>query len=146
MGLEKPPNRIQQALTNEATWNLAALAIMALGGLLLVALLRSDSAETLGVFNQVYAIFIVFSQMGVGGVQFSTLKHISHHSDDMSACWVISLSGLLLVTLIMLPLVVGLWFLAHQFGQILDSEAVTIGMRLSLPGLLFLGFTRFFST
>ncbi|MBX3047592.1 MAG: oligosaccharide flippase family protein [Anaerolineales bacterium] len=134
--------QLHKLLSNDVTWSVVSLGIMAVSGLLLVALLRWHSAETLGVFNQVYAVFIILSQIGVGGVQFSTLKHVSHASDDLSACWEITLSALLLVALIMLPVVVALWLLAEPIGAFLNSDAVAVGIRLATPGLLFFGLNK----
>lgn len=134
-------DQLRKLLSNDATWSIGSLGTMAISGLLLVALLRWHSLDTLGIFNQVYAIFIIFSQLGVGGVQFSTLKHISH-SDNPKDHWEITISALFLVSLIMLIVGGGLWTMAEWIGKALDSPAVAAGLRLSVPGLALFGLNK----
>lgn len=115
---------------------------MAISGLSLVTLLRWHGVETLGIFNQVYAIFIVLSQLGVGGVQFSTLKHVSYANRDMAVCWEITVSALILVSIFMILAATGLYLASNWIGTLFNSTAVAHGIRLSAPGLVFFGLNK----
>ena len=64
-------------------WNMASTVILAVGGLLfsiLIALFYDP--ETLGVFNQAYAYYILFSQFSVLGVHMATAKLTAEHHKD----------------------------------------------------------------
>jgi len=122
----------------DVIWNVISLFILAIGGFIVNALiLFFEDESTLGVFNQVFAVYTVVSQIGVGGVQYSVLKSISHNQDDLTECLNQALSGLLMVFLITLPLSIGTWLLAGSVGRFLDSPNTAIGIQLIAPGLIF---------
>jgi O-antigen/teichoic acid export membrane protein len=119
-------------------WNILSLVVLALGGFIVNSLILYFEGEaTLGVFNQVFAVYTVASQLGVGGVQFSVLKAVSHNQDDLQECANLAISGLLLVLLITIPLSVACWVLASPIGEFLDSPGTAIGIRLISFGLVF---------
>ncbi|MBN2303328.1 MAG: oligosaccharide flippase family protein [Anaerolineae bacterium] len=127
----------------DVLWNVASLGFLALGGVIINAIiLRIRGDVALGIFNQVYAVYIVLSQIGVGGLQHSVLKHISHHQDDLDRCADITTSALLLVAAITVPLGgLGL-LLAGPLGDLMDSPGVADGLRLAIPGLLFFAMNK----
>ncbi|MGB2965675.1 MAG: oligosaccharide flippase family protein [Anaerolineales bacterium] len=119
-------------------WNVLSLLVLALGGFLVNALVVYFEGEaTLGVFNQVFAVYTIASQIGVGGIQFSILKTISHNQDNKEECTNQAISGLLLVFLITLPISFGSWLLAEPIGKMLESPDTAIGIRLISFGLMF---------
>lgn len=118
-------------------WNAASLVILGVSGILinsLILFLRGEAA--LGIFNQAYAVYIVFSQIGVAGVQFSVLNRLSIKTDQPENSSRITGSALLLVfgfsTLIAL---LG-WTLASAIGGFLDSPDVAASIRILMPGLV----------
>lgn len=122
----------------DVIWNINSLFVLAIGGFVINALiLFFEDESTLGVFNQVFAVYTIVSQIGVGGVQYSVLKSISHNQEDLSECVNQTISGLLLVFLITLPLSIGTWLIADSIGKLLESPDTAIGIRLIAPGLIF---------
>jgi O-antigen/teichoic acid export membrane protein len=127
----------------DVLWNIASLGFLAFGGVLInLVIIRFRGEDALGVFNQVFAIYIVLSQIGVGGLQHSALKHISYHQDDRARCADITTSALILVTAITLPMIAAGTLLAAPVGRLLDSTGVEAGLRWVLPGLLFFALNK----
>jgi O-antigen/teichoic acid export membrane protein len=124
-------------------WNLASLGFLAVGGVVInILVITLRGAAALGIFNQVYAIYIVLSQLGVGGIQYSVLTYVAYAQDDRPQCSDITLSALVLVAFLTLGVCLIAWQLAEPVGQLLGSPAVAEGLRLALPGLLFFSLNK----
>jgi O-antigen/teichoic acid export membrane protein len=118
-------------------WNIASLAITGTCGLLLNFLIaRLYGASALGVFNQVFATYIIFSQLAVGGVHFSTLKHMAEHAGDREARSGILLGALIPVAMASIFFSAVAYFSAPSIGIALESPAVAIGIRWAAIGLM----------
>lgn len=120
----------------DVSWNIGSLAVLGVSGIILNILIgRIYGAATLGVFNQVYAIYILLSQFAVGGMHLSVLKHISQFADNRQICNQI-VSSAITITAIIGGIVVSIAFALHQWvGDILKSPDVAIGLIYVLPGL-----------
>ena len=71
---------ISKKFTSDLIWNFFSLGILACSGIIInIFIARYYGSSYLGVFNQVFAIYILLSQFAIGGVHFSTLKHISYN-------------------------------------------------------------------
>jgi O-antigen/teichoic acid export membrane protein len=124
-------------------WNVGSLAILALGGIIInLVILKLRGAGALGIFNQVYAIYIVLSQIGVGGVQYSVLQQISYNQNDLGKCANITSSALLIVALITIIMGAVGWLIAQPIGILMDSPGVGYGLQLVMPGLLFFSLNK----
>lgn len=124
--------------TRDVFWNIGSIGVLAIGGLAINAIIIAfRDASALGVFNQVYAIYIVLSQLGAGGIHLSVLKQISHNADDLSLCADITLAALLVVSVVTVPVAAMLFVTGDLVGQILDSPGVGQGLSLVAPGLVF---------
>ena len=67
----------------DLVWNLVSTGILAIGGLLfsiLIALFYEP--DTLGVFNQAHAYYVLFSQFAVLGVHMATAKYTAEHHEN----------------------------------------------------------------
>jgi O-antigen/teichoic acid export membrane protein len=127
----------------DVLWNLASLVVLAIGGVVMNMLLVALRGEVaLGVFNQMFALYLVISQLGVGGLQHSTLKHVSYAQDNLTLVGDITLAALLIITLISLPLLILVWFVAPTFGTLLQSPDVGVGLRFAIPGLFFFALNK----
>jgi hypothetical protein len=127
----------------DVLWNMGSIVFLAVGGILLNSLILALRGEAaLGIFNQVFAFYIVLSQIGVGGIQYSALTQISYVQNDQQQVADIALAALLLVLSISLLLVAIAFPLAPIAGELLQSESVTIGLRCVLPGLIFFGLNK----
>ena len=75
---------LNQKFSRDLLWNYISLAFLSISGILINLIIAGRyGAETLGVFNQVYAVYIVVSQFSTGGIQYSALRHVAEHARDL---------------------------------------------------------------
>ena len=129
---------VSQKFAIDVSWNLLSVGVMGLAGIAInILIAKYYGASTLGVFNQVYAIYIFLSQFAVAGIHFSVLKNVSQFSDISEKTEEI-LAGGILATAIISTVVVAITYLVSGFlGYLLESEGVSVGVLLVLPGLFF---------
>ena len=78
--------------------NMLAFAVIGICGVAMnLSIGRFYGASELGIFNQLFAIYIFSAQLIVFGVQFSVLKHVSEFSDQPGKCANIFYSGITIV-------------------------------------------------
>ncbi|MBX7244598.1 MAG: oligosaccharide flippase family protein [Candidatus Sumerlaeaceae bacterium] len=129
--------------TRDVLWNVGSLAILGASGLIVNAvILAARGPDALGVFNQVFAFYIVLSQIAVGGLQFSALRHCSYVQDDREECARIASSALALVAMAGVVVCAGLFAARHWIGRVLDSPGVGEGIAYMAPGLLFFSLNK----
>ncbi len=123
-------------LTVDSAFNLGAVVVLGVCGLLLnFVIARVYSPEALGVFNQVFAVYIFLSQVGVWGVNLAVLKFLPEHHDEPRTHDVILWSGLCWVV-VTATLSVGLLLASRDLiAQAVASPAVARGLLLVAPGL-----------
>ncbi len=81
----------------DVLWNMGAFGVQGVSGLALNVLIgRFYGPAPLGLFNQVFALYIFFSQLAVFGLHFSALRHVAEHRDDPSQAGPAAVSALLL--------------------------------------------------
>jgi O-antigen/teichoic acid export membrane protein len=86
-----------KTLSVDLLFNYAALALVAVGGLLTnVVVARSLGEAALGVFAQAYAVYIAASQLAVGGVHISVLRSVAQARGDRAEQGHLVASGLVL--------------------------------------------------
>ncbi len=127
----------------DTLWNVGSLAVLAGSGILLnVVIARGVGAEALGVFNQVFAIYIFLSQLSVGGIHLSVLKQISHHVDDPARCARITVSALTACAALSTLFALLTYGLGGLAGRLLDSPGVATGLLWIAPGLIFFALNK----
>lgn len=133
----------QSKFGQDVFWNITSLGVLAVGGVLINALIvRLQGTEALGVFNQVYAVYIVLSQVAVIGLQAAVLKEVSYHQDDLADCADLTLAALVIVVLVSSVLATVCMLLAGWVGKVLDSPDVAYGLRWVSPGLIFFALNK----
>lgn len=129
---------IKHRFNRDVLWNTASLAILGISGIIInLVIMACRGPQALGIFNQVFAFYIVISQIAVGGLQFSVLKHCSYEQDNLSECAAISSSALMLVVFAGIVICAILFGLRELIGRILDSPSVALGLSFAIPGLAF---------
>jgi O-antigen/teichoic acid export membrane protein len=127
---------LKERFNVEVLWNVASLGVLAAAGMIInILIARRRDEAALGVFNQVYAIYIMLSQISVGGLHFSVLKSVSHNQDDRRKCADIAVSALILSAGTAAVVVGAAWLLRGWAGRMLDSPGVAVGLALAAPGL-----------
>jgi O-antigen/teichoic acid export membrane protein len=129
--------------SRDVFWNIGSLAILSVSGIVInTVVVRYGRAEALGVFNQVYAFYILLAQIGVGGVHLSVLKYISHSQDDSDRRAAIYTAALLLTSLLGLVVCLPVYFARGWAGYLLDSPGVSVGLGVVIPGLFFFALNK----
>lgn len=128
---------------DDVLWNMGSVAVLGICGILMHTIIgRFYGAATLGVFNQVYSFFILFSQFAVLGLHNSTLKHLAQFSDDHGTRGDIILSAIV-ITFLVGGLASGLLFLLKDsVGKLLQSPDVATGLFYVIPGLWFFALNK----
>jgi len=129
---------LQSKFLNDAAWNYGAFAVMAATGVILnFFIVGYFGIEALGVFNQIYALYVVAAQFAVMGFHDSAQKHTSQMDAKPENIGVVSAAALLLATGFGLISALGVYLLSHLVGVLADSQAVGNGLVLAAPGLMF---------
>jgi len=125
-------------LTIHAIWNIGSLIVLGLSGVVLnVVIARVYGAQGLGVFNQVFAVYLLFSQFAAGGLYFSTLKFTSVQNQDKAELAKIIGNALLLGALLAAFVCATVYFLKEGIGDLLQSPQVGQALIWVVPGLWF---------
>lgn len=134
---------IRQRFNRDVLWNTGSLAILGVSGIIInLVIMACRGPQALGIFNQVFAFYIVISQIAVGGLQFSVLKHCSYEQGNLTECAAIASSALMLVAFAGIVICVILFGLRDVIGRILDSPSVTLGLSFAIPGLAFFALNK----
>jgi O-antigen/teichoic acid export membrane protein len=114
--------------------NFAALGVIGISGALLNVLVGSIwSSAALGVFNQVFGVYLLAGQVGVLGLQNAALQLGAANRAQLSN---VACASILLCISIALPVSILLWLGSRAIGHLLDSTAVEQGVALVAPGVL----------
>ena len=124
-------------------WNYCSLIFLAISGITINILISIYySPETLGVFNQVLAGYIVFSMLGSGGINFSVLRAIQSNIKDIDEVKSI-ISGCVIPTIFSSFFITLFYFLIiDPTTTLLDSKSVGIGMKYIMPGIFFFSINK----
>jgi O-antigen/teichoic acid export membrane protein len=127
----------KQRFSRDVAWNMGSFAVAGVCGIALnalVVLVYNDAA--LGVFNQVFAAYILFSQIAALGIHYSALQRIAASTDaDEQAA--VAWSALVLTAGIGLGTGILFWVAAPLVGDLVKSDDVATGMRWAAPGVAF---------
>lgn len=136
----RPPNG---KFSTDILWSAGAYALGALFGILVnVAIVRGHDAAALGIFNLVYAVYILLSQLAVGGVHLAVQAFVPREiSAGRSADAQVSAS-FLLSTITSVVVIAVAWAFRDLPGLWFHSAAVEQAFPLVLPGLLFFSWNK----
>lgn len=122
--------------SRDVVWNIASLGVAGLCGIALNALIGLVYDEAaLGVFNQVFAAYILFAQLAALGVHYSVLQRVASTSDPDE-------QGSELVSALVVTLAIGsvaavaFAAAAPVVSDLLASDGVGRGMRFAAAGVL----------
>ena len=134
---------LRSRFNREVLWSIGSLGVMGASGILLnifIGTFREEDA--LGVFNQVYAVYIFLSQIAVGGVHSSVLMQVSHRQDDKAECARLTVSALILAAGLSLCVCAAAYWSRESIGRLFGSPAVGQGLGYAIPGLFFFSLNK----
>ena len=129
--------------STDLVWSAGAFALGALFGVLVnVAIVRGHDAAALGVFNLVYAVYVLLSQLAVGGVHLAVQAFVPREiAAGRSADAQVTASFLLSTVTSVLVIAVA-WVFRDLPGEWFNSTTVGEAFPLVLPGLLFFSWNK----
>lgn len=133
------------SLRTGIAWNVLALGFLAIAGVVLnLSIRRFYNPDILGLFNIIFAIFILTSQLATFGLQLATLQAVSNDWEDMNA---VSLSlrsafiGATMINMIVVPMAfLATPLIANLYDQIDNIAKAWI---IVVPGLYFSRLIKF---
>jgi O-antigen/teichoic acid export membrane protein len=127
-----------RSLSTNIAWNMGSLAFLAAAGLLLNFVIgRVYGAQALGLFNIVFALYILLSQLGVLGVHFSALRAVSEHygRDALKVDGAVS-GGLMLVAGLSGAVTLAAGLATPLVARVYPIEGIESAWLVLMPGLL----------
>jgi len=92
-------------------------------------------SEPLGVFNQIYAVYVIAAQTAVMAVHDSVQKHTAQHADDPDTCAILSAAAVTHSAVTGVVIALSVYFFSDFIGEALDSPSTAMGLALAAPGL-----------
>jgi O-antigen/teichoic acid export membrane protein len=137
-------NKLTQSKFNtDLLWNMASFGFVAIIGILLnIIILKVYDTSVLGAFNQVFAIYLLLSQLAVGGVHLGVQRFVPANFRSEAQTKNIVLAALIVCTVISIIIIIVGFLFKDAPAQILKSEAVGTGYMAILPGLLFFSWNK----
>ena len=130
-------------ILTDTAWNYGAFALMALAGVVLNFFIAAwFGVETLGVFNQIYAIYVVTAQFAVMGFHDSVQKHVAELDHDPGEARIVSAAALTLAGAMGALVAGSVYLLSDPIAWLIDSQPVGDGIALAAPGLLFFAMNK----
>lgn len=139
--------RLRAALSGkfqqDALWNLGAVAMLAICGFAInLGIGHEYGAAPFGVYNQVWAAYIFFSQFAVGGVDRSVLRAVAEAPGDRARVATAVLGAVIPTFLLAAVAAVLFWLAGPALASVLDSPGVARGVEAAAPGLFFFALNK----
>lgn len=129
----------------DVSWNMGSVAVLAVAGILISGVIgRYYGAAALGMFNQVFAVYNVASQISVAGLQLSVLRYVSEHVRDKAMCSRVFSSSIPIILLTSILVGGALVLMRSGIGALLHSPAVSSGLLVVVPGMVFFAVNKIF--
>jgi len=136
--MAEAPSRLDRKFLGDSAWNYSAFALMAGTGIVLNFFIAGYfGIETLGIFNQIYAVYVVSAQLAVFGIHDSVQKYSAEYVDQPDQRRAISVSAVLISAAFGIAAATIIYGASGLIGDVADSSAVGSGIALAAPGLLF---------
>ncbi len=120
----------------DTAWNYGAFVLMAASGVLINFFIAAFmGVEALGVFNQVFAIFLVTGQLAALGLHDSAQKHAAEYADAPEVLSASSTASAQAAFVVGSAVAVFLYLLSPVIASVTNSEAVGAGAAIIAPGV-----------
>ena len=130
------PNSDDGKFLSDTVWNYGAFALMAGVGVILNFFIAAVMGITaLGVFNQIYAVFVVVGQLAAMGIHDSAQKHTAEYIADDKECAILGAASVITAAIIGGIVALVLYLCSDLIGRVADSEPVGRGIALIAPGI-----------
>ena len=130
----------------DVLWNVASLAVLAVCGIVMnIIIAWYYTPDILGAFNQVYAVYMVFSQLAVAGIHLSVLKYVAQYSTKRDTYRSLFTVGLFLSSGFAIVACIIFWLIRAEFGRLMmNNPGVATGVAYATLGLFFFSINKVF--
>jgi O-antigen/teichoic acid export membrane protein len=129
--------------SKDLLWNASAFALSALLGVLVnLLIVQFYDPAALGVFNLVYASYILLSQLAVGGVHLAIQAFVPRELAAGRNATPHVIAALVLSTVSSLLVMAVAWWGREWPGRWFDSPGVSGAFALAIPGLIFFSWNK----
>lgn len=139
------PNRRKEVTKNTVDgilWNYVSIFILSISGLLFnIIIMMFYDATVLGIFNQSYSWYIVFSQVTVFGIQASVTKYSAEYKNDKII--LAEIFGSALVTVCVLAIGFSLMFQGVMYLIQNEKSDLFFSIKLAVLALTFFSLNKF---
>ncbi|MFZ5945159.1 MAG: oligosaccharide flippase family protein [Bacillota bacterium] len=126
-------------------WNIGSFAFLGIAGIALNFIIgQYYGPVTLGIFNQVFAIYIIFSQISSLGIHLSVVKHTAEFADEKIIKNNILVAAVYLVSSISLVICLVLYLLAPIISGIMNSADLENGLAYASLSIIFFSINKVF--
>ncbi len=124
-------------------WNLLSTFFCGICGVLLLLIIGGWYGPIIfGVFNQIYALYIIFSQLGAFGIHLSLIKSLAENDSVEERRQIVFSSGMFASFLLASFFALILHFLAMPIGAFLKSPQVGFGLIFASLGVFFFSMNK----
>ncbi len=141
IGLEK--GLLRGKFSQDVLWNTASFAVMVICGASINFIIgRWYSPAVLGVYNQVYSVYVIVSQFAVAGIHLSVLKYVAQYSRQPEIYRPLNTAALLLSAVFAAASSLILWSVRAPLARLFSSPEVATGIAYIAPGLFFFSINK----
>ncbi len=127
----------------DVLWNVASFAIMGMCGAgINIVIGRWYTPDVVGVFNQVYSIYVIVSQIAVAGIHLSVLKYVAEYSQNREIYRPSNTAAMILTIAFAVFSSSLLWMMRGQIGNLFGSPDVAVGISYIAFGLVFFSINK----
>ena len=105
-----------------------------------------SSTENIGIYAQVFTLYVFFTTISNFGIETSTLKHASVYPENLDYLKNVLSTSSILISLISFIIIAVLYFAAKFFPEIFSSVKVLEGFIYSLPAIFLFALNKNFSS
>lgn len=132
-------------IKKDLMYNYLSLLVLGSSGVLINIIIgKFAGVEVLGVFNQLFTLYLIVSQFTVLGVQFSLLKYLSQFKAENKPIDELITGAFIAALVCSLIVIAPIGLFASQIAQIFNSEAVLENIYYLLPAIFLFGINKVF--
>lgn len=123
--------------------NIGSVVVLGTAGLFInFVIAKKYGVASLGVFQQVFSIYVILSQFATLGVQNSLLKHVAEYSGNPETRGELLVSALAVVGSVAAALSCSIYFLAAPIASLFSSPQMVPGVGYAAIALLFFAINK----
>ncbi|MEO8209861.1 MAG: oligosaccharide flippase family protein [bacterium] len=124
-------------------WSIICFGISGVIGILInIIIIKYYGTESLGVFNLVYAIYLLLSQVATLGIHMSVQRYVPQFFDDKKVRDIVVTSAIVTTLIISSTITLICYFFRQIPGELFNNKDISTGFLLVLPGLIFFSLNK----